>query len=249
MTSCFANSYPIQVSKPKALISDTEHTEPYLVLKNFQPNKHILIQVSTPFILPDPEKDHHRDSYLQQNGYRVETTATPQYYISSIKPTRTDYYYPQFPETVDVKNPKEMFLVQMQPPSENQNEPNYYAKVKKDSKRKKYNPNEKHINYKEYIPKTETTSSTDSVEATQVNQQQQQDTLSTEASDYVNVQAIGPLIQRPTLKPLTSAELNTGEYLPSPLKRAADESDRVEYQMHGFNGPQSYKFGYDTGKG
>lgn len=28
-----------------------------------------------------------------------------------------------------------------------------------------------------------------------------------------------------------------------------DDNDRVEFQMHGFNGPQSYKFGFDTGKG
>lgn len=25
--------------------------------------------------------------------------------------------------------------------------------------------------------------------------------------------------------------------------------DRVEFQMHGQNGPKSYKFGYDTGRG
>lgn len=29
----------------------------------------------------------------------------------------------------------------------------------------------------------------------------------------------------------------------------SDDNDRVEFQMHGFNGPESYKFGFDTGKG
>lgn len=28
-----------------------------------------------------------------------------------------------------------------------------------------------------------------------------------------------------------------------------DNGERMEFQMHGFNGPDSYKFGYDTGKG
>ncbi|XKL62583.1 hypothetical protein PGB90_002416 [Kerria lacca] len=28
-----------------------------------------------------------------------------------------------------------------------------------------------------------------------------------------------------------------------------DTDDRIEFQMHGLRGPESYKFGYDTGKG
>lgn len=28
-----------------------------------------------------------------------------------------------------------------------------------------------------------------------------------------------------------------------------DRDERVEFQMHGMKGPESYKFGYDTGKG
>lgn len=32
-------------------------------------------------------------------------------------------------------------------------------------------------------------------------------------------------------------------------RAASPSSDRVEYQMHGFKGPNSYRFGFDTGKG
>lgn len=36
----------------------------------------------------------------------------------------------------------------------------------------------------------------------------------------------------------------------TPASEGAKESgERLEYQMHGFNGPDSYKFGFDTGKG
>lgn len=33
------------------------------------------------------------------------------------------------------------------------------------------------------------------------------------------------------------------------LKFEDGEGERVEFQLHGLGGPESYKFGFDTGKG
>lgn len=51
------------------------------------------------------------------------------------------------------------------------------------------------------------------------------------------------------IRKLRADELNTGEYLPSVLRNGNASGQRIAYQMHGFNGPQSYRFGFDTGKG
>jgi hypothetical protein len=39
--------------------------------------------------------------------------------------------------------------------------------------------------------------------------------------------------------------INQGE----PIGISGDTGSRITFQMHGTNGPNSYKFGYDTGKG
>lgn len=47
----------------------------------------------------------------------------------------------------------------------------------------------------------------------------------------------------------TSSESNQPQRIFRSTAGTTHSGERVEYQMHGFNGPDSYKFGFDTGKG
>lgn len=167
-----------------------------------------------------------------------------------------DFYFPQ-PVDASVKyDPKDLYLQEMQPPPVVQ-EPNYYAeKPRKGTK--KYSPNRKHVNYKS-ADKTEKSKKTESFPVKDYSYEDYVNLGS--ATNYYAQRADIPEPQAST-KLLRQDDLNTGEYFPEKNERNAEaqvssgekpqyaeKDERVNFQMHGFNGPNSYKFGYDTGKG
>lgn len=46
----------------------------------------------------------------------------------------------------------------------------------------------------------------------------------------------------------SSLQFNNAQFQSSPSQKSTS-GERMEFQMHGFKGPKSYKWGYDTGKG
>lgn len=199
---------------------------------------------------------------------------------------RFDYYFPVRVVYDSNENyaDRELQLMKMQPPMQN-NEPNYYdAKPKKLPK--KYKPNKKDINHgnsngydDELIP-----IDNDGL------------VLADEQTAFVTSQPVEHFAPAPSFHRLTDDDLNTGEYIPqtSDDTTSASSSDtfkthvqhsghsgesnskdneynvhdssvnvddddkksetdteakRVEFQLHGFKGPNSYRFGYDTGLG
>lgn len=102
------------------------------------------------------------------------------------------------------------------------------------------------LNTGEYIPKYKLDQST---EAIAVPESIGSSTIAAAASDKI-------------IQKLKSGESNSNEYKPyesdndqinnyetSENSDTVEENKRVEFQMHGFDGPNSYKFGYDTGLG
>uniref|UniRef100_A0A182PFQ4 Uncharacterized protein n=1 Tax=Anopheles epiroticus TaxID=199890 RepID=A0A182PFQ4_9DIPT len=147
------------------------------------------------------------------------------------------------------------------PPPVEQSEPNYYAIKPKKSKGKKYIPTQKLINLKQ----------TDTVEKEKAPKEQSgdEDTFFLDAIDLDKLLASALLgeqdaqseasgVSGRSLLPLRLEELNRGEFVPSQNRRVdqytrrvagEDEGARIDFQMHGHHGPNSYKFGYDTGEG
>ena len=133
----------------------------------------------------------------------------------------------------------------LQPPPLVQQEPNYYALKPKKGQPKKYNPNVKQV----HIKKEEKTKEPTDYDFDYV--------------DYDKFFVVGeneePVVEERGDGEIKAEDLNTGEYIPNRNRRgelkttASDRDDddgaRKEYQVHGTKGPDSYKFGYDTGKG
>ena len=183
-------------------------------------------------------------------------TEVPYYFLPTIRPDLSDgyqFYLPQ-PEDYENANKYDVLRQDLQPPPIS-NEPNYYA-VKPKKGTKKFNAQKKHININ-----TKKTQQTDD----EKNERESKQIDSPQPSvdyQYEDGTAVGDLAQSShtqyvtkeperkaskSIKTLRQDDFNTGEYLPKIFKNADD--DRVAFQMHGFNGPNSYKFGYDTGKG
>lgn len=192
------------------------------------------------------------------------TTDSPYYFLPTVRPNLSkysdgyDFYFPQpedfqIPADQYVDNEKQ--LTEMQPPPQSTNEPNYYASAANKQKKggKKYVPGKKHINFK----------SNHQTQKKQINKPKYYDVPDYQYEDYyaqIDGEASNNkdyyITERPerktpkaSIKTLRKEDLNTGEYLPSILRDGNENNERVEFQMHGFNGPNSYKFGYDTGKG
>lgn len=171
-----------------------------------------------------------------------------------------DFYFPQ-PIDAGVKyDPKDSYLQEMRPPPVDQ-EPNYYVeKPKKGTK--KYSPDKKHVNYKSSA-KTETVKKTFiTPDSFPIKEYAYEDYIKLGTSTNYVTRRPDRLTPLASMKILRKDDLNTGEYLPDENQKNvqsrasvaenpqyAEKDERVEYQMHGFNGPNSYKFGYDTGKG
>lgn len=169
-----------------------------------------------------------------------------------------DFYFPQ-PIDAGVKyDPKDSYLQEMQPPPVEQ-EPNYYAeKPKKGTK--KYSPDKKHVNYK--ISARKFKKSVITPESFPVKEYAYEDYVNSGSSPNYVARRPDRLTPLASMKVLRQDDLNTGEYFAEKQQKNVqarvsvgespqygEKDERFEFQMHGFNGPNSYKFGYDTGKG
>jgi len=70
-----------------------------------------------------------------------------------------------------------------------------------------------------------------------------------EATATMDVASQNRLAPRPTLAAAPSETVSESEETANYLDVPEGGEDRVEFQMHGLQGPKSYKFGFDTGKG
>lgn len=199
-------------------------------------------------ILPDPQKSKIKESFErlinlqydhgQETSYNVKRNENP-------RPKSADgydFYFPSPDEVAEYKaGDKDIYLIDLQPPPKT-SEPNYYAaKPKKGTK--KYIPYKKHINYK--MADEKRTKLSEPITRSSFPDTEVIKTSSKKRSELETTNA--ELQQQQTTE--KQLEFNLGEYLPNPLRRNAENGERVEFQMHGFAGPNSYKFGYDTGKG
>lgn len=194
---------------------------------------------------------------LEENQSKRIEAKLPNVYSTGlqlpIKET-SDFYTPDYQkkddseENIEAESEETNFLRKLQPPAIS-NEPSYWGeKPRKFSK--KYSSTEKLINLKNknedkfdsYLPQVNDGyfyddfdySLDDKYVVPDSVKQEQEEELVKESSKNVPVSVVDTL--------------NSGEVLPS-LSGAENKDDRVEFQMHGFDGPKSYKFGYDTGKG
>lgn len=223
---------------------------------------------------------------------------------------RYDYYFPVKVVYDDQQKyaSQEVQLMEMQPPTIQNDEPNYYA-IKPKKVPKKYQPNKKDLNHSKSNGRDDGLVPIDNDGLV----------LDSEHTPFVTshpVERFAPA-PAPSYRDLSDDDLNTGEYIPkyqqdqnteaislpensrsttittaaaaaasnkrvqqlksgepnaiqyNPFNYSNDQVDdyekigmrktddddgddvnkRVEFQMHGFNGPNSYKFGYDTGSG
>lgn len=200
------------------------------------------------------------------------TTDPSNHYVPTIRPYPKqtegyDFYFPQADDfqPTDMSDPRLSYLREMQPPQRSE-EPDYYAVLKmKKSAPKKYNGNLKQLNLNgvaspraTVTPVSPITSDINSDEFDPIAYQPQPPyeadyPLSGQATYRQEQQVLRQPDERRTpktaIRTLREEELNTGEYLPSILRNGNADNQRVEFQMHGFNGPDSYRFGFDTGKG
>lgn len=218
-------------------------------------------------------------AYIRSTNPRTATTnrakisnqdeSVPVYYTPTIRPYPKqtqgyDFYFPQADDfkPTDTTDPNLTYLRELQPPHRSE-EPDYYAVLKmKKTGAKKYNANHKQVNLNgNASPRATVTplsSATHSYDdqfdpATQQQSYEADIPFSGQATYRQETRVVQQRAERLTpksaIRSLRQEELNTGEYLPSILRNGNAENQRVEFQMHGFNGPNSYRFGFDTGKG
>lgn len=161
------------------------------------------------------------------------------------------------------------YLRNMQPPVQPEDdEPNYYAALKVNAANKRAPPKKFNSTRKQVHLKAPTTTSNNGdadavpqAKATVSKLKRHNESMkntNAEAETMYLGQATEQesVTQQPdrrtpktAIRTLREEELNTGEYLPSILRNGNADGQRIAYQMHGFSGPQSYRFGFDTGKG
>lgn len=238
----------VQISQPTAVTSKSQpqiaRNDPSEIATHFQP--------------PPEIYSHHQSNERREIEPNYYALRQPKILlqIPQVLPNNQEYdfYFPQ-PVDAGVKyDPKNAYLQEMQPPSIEQ-EPNYYVeKPKKGTK--KYSPDKKHVNYKNSSKVDKVKKVVQTPDSLPVRQYAYE--------DYVNLGTNANYVTRrpdrvtpiTSMKILRQDDLNTGEYLPTNNRKrdqdgtgVNEKDERVEFQMHGFNGPNSYKFGYDTGKG
>ncbi|CRK99899.1 CLUMA_CG013202, isoform A [Clunio marinus] len=192
---------------------------------HYYPPPHIISQLSkqSPFLYTGPLILMEHTSEMFQPKYTKNTEKS----IENQKRDSYDVYRPSADE-----NPQ---FVDMFPPQDNQDEPNYYTmkarKSKKysetESKEKKPPKAKVNDNSKEQVvddgesePTQYETSSSEEISSKEAEDERVQDDHKNDNDD----------------------EENESEEISAP-------ASRLDFQMHGHKGPASYKFGYDTGKG
>ncbi|XP_055597948.1 uncharacterized protein LOC129747667 isoform X2 [Uranotaenia lowii] len=167
--------------------------------------------------------------------------------------------------TYDSYSPRQDDLTEpLLPPPQEQKEPNYYVVKPKKSKSKKYIPNQKLINIKnpENVEKIENEKSKQNSfqHGGEIDEEYFLDGLDLDrlmSSAWLS-EADGDAEATGRARSLKETQLNMGEFIPSQQRRVDEntrrlpsehEGARVDYQLHGHKGPDSYAFGYDTGRG
>lgn len=198
--------------------------------------------------------------------------STPDFYVPTIRPYPKqtqgyDFYFPQADDfkPTDTTDPNLSYLRELQPPQRSE-EPDYYAVLKmKKAGTKKYNANHKQVNLNGVASpratvtplSSATNSNEDQFDPAAYQPQPQSYDADIPFSGQATYRQETRVAQLPaeritpksSIRSLRQEELNTGEYLPSILRNGNADNQRVEFQMHGFSGPNSYRFGFDTGKG
>lgn len=236
----------VQISQPTAVTSKSSE-----VATHFQPPPEVHSRIN--------ERTQYEPNYYALRQPKVLLQ------IPQVLPNHQEYdfYFPQ-PVDAGVKyDPKDSYLQEMQPPPVDQ-EPNYYIqKPKKGTK--KYSPDKKHVNYKSSAKAEVARKVVLTPDSFPVKEYAYEDYVNLGSSTNYVTRRPDRLTPLASMKILRHDDLNTGEYLPNKNEKNeknlqarasvgentqyAEKDERVEYQMHGFNGPNSYKFGYDTGKG
>lgn len=247
ISSIFAIS--VQISQPTAVTSKSSE-----IATHFQPPPEFHSQIK--------ERTDNEPNYYALRQPKILLQ------VPQVLPNHQEYdfYFPQ-PVNADVKyDPKDSYLQEMQPPPVD-HEPNYYAeKPKKGTK--KYSPDKKHVNYKSLAKIEKLKKAVITQDSYPIQEYSYEDYINLGSSTNYVTRRPDRLTPLASMKILRQDDLNTGEYFPnknqknvearvsvnenpenSENPRYAEKDERVEYQMHGFNGPNSYKFGYDTGKG
>lgn len=229
----------VQISQPTAVTSKT-------------------LDVATHFQPPPEIHSQNARADSEPNYYALSQTKTL-LQIPQILPNdrEYDFYFPQ-PVDANVKyDPKHSYLQEMQPPPVEQ-EPNYYIeKPKKGTK--KYLPDKKHVNYKNPVNAEIVKKSAVTLDSFPIKEYAYEDYVNLGSSTNYVTRRPERLTPLSSMKVLRQDDLNTGEYFPEESQKnvqsraSVDEpsqypekDERVNFQMHGFNGPNSYKFGYDT---
>lgn len=255
-----------------------QHEKP---IKSDENSTKIIISLDT-YARAPPISDF-QDTSIDEQLQRTEKDKTSHSYNN-----RFDVYYPV--RVVYDSNEKyadrELLLMEMQPPIQN-DEPNYYD-VKPKKLPKKYQPNKKDVNHSklngyddelkpidndglalaneqsafvtsfhrftdddlntgEYIPKQRQSQHTEAISQTS--------DVATSASSSLGT--FERHVQLSSHSGESNSKNNHYDVHDSSVHFGDDgqkietdtEAKRVEFQLHGFKGPNSYRFGYDTGLG
>ncbi|XP_055637940.1 uncharacterized protein LOC129776371 isoform X2 [Toxorhynchites rutilus septentrionalis] len=229
---------PVRISKPRALVASREERSVSAAQdgNHKEPSKpHYLLHVV-------PAEESEFDKLM--DFFAVGEIDSPT--ESVVSPLKNSYgsYEPRQDDLTE----------ELLPPPVEQAEPNYYAV--KPRKTKKYTPSQKLINIKnsEHYENSDNANSKG-----QTNEGYFLDEIDLDkllASAWLT-EADADVEAKGHSKELKNEELNTGEFMPSQQRRVDEntkslpsENDgaRVDYQLHGHKGPDSYAFGYDTGR-
>ncbi|XP_055387513.1 uncharacterized protein LOC129616070 isoform X2 [Condylostylus longicornis] len=206
--------------------------------------------------------DKHLKSQPQTTTTSIETAEIDEKLLPPIDES-SGYYMPLYMAYEDDKiDGKSKHLLKISPP-EKSNEPNYYsAKPKKVPK--KYSSTVKHVNIKrEAIPeknlKEELSSTTEFVAP-----KMSYDWIPIVGTNHKNSRGnydiiYGAYENVDLHPPVPETDNNQQDTVKSKVKKVKSRSrrdvydilsknERLQYQMHGFGGPKTYKFGYDTEK-
>ncbi|XP_052563479.1 uncharacterized protein LOC120419843 [Culex pipiens pallens] len=253
---------PMKISKPKALITSRSDTVDLTVPPVKEPA--VAEAAATPVAsAKQPATPHYlihvvpkeQDEFERlMDFFAVGEIASPS---GSAASPQTNSYGSYEPRQDDLTEP-------LLPPPVEQSEPDYYAEKPKKSKGKKYVPNQKLVNIKsaENIEKIENEKSRlNNPHAGEIDEAYFLDGLDLDkllASAWLTAADADAEATSGRSRELHAEELNTGEFFPSQQRRVDEntrrlpnehEGARVDYQLHGHKGPDSYAFGYDTGSG
>ena len=249
------HSLPLKLSKPKAITSSNEFlnknselttTTTYLPTDNSE-----FAEISDESDMNDNGKEEENVQYV----YPTKLLQVPmkdyyEFYAQQLPTSEISSYSKEYNQNNDKTtsnlDKKSEFLQNEQPPPES-NEPNYY--IEKPIKTlKKYSSKIKSVNIK---PSSDKIIEKESKKVADDDYSY----VFGDGYDILEKYYVPDMSQSELTFPVvnegvSTSDLNTGEVNTNPQRRSDNlKNQRVEFQMHGFKGPKSYKFGYDTGKG